>query len=190
MNTEIEIWKDIPGYEGYYQASNLGRVKSLERIIQVKGQGTKKRKERILKSTRVIGDYLKIELWKFGVCNTFRVHQLVAMCFLGHLVGGQNIVVDHIDRNPSNNNVNNLQITTQRHNCSKRHLSMNLTSKYVGVSYKKSKERWIATIWINNNKKYLGSFRDELSASEAYQAKLKEINNNEVNKKIINLSYK
>ena len=68
-----EIWKDIKDYDGIYQVSNLGRVKSL-----------KFSKERILKDYVDTRGYLNLSLNKNGKKKTYRVHKLVAVAFLGH----------------------------------------------------------------------------------------------------------
>ena len=69
----IEIWKDIEGYEGLYQVSNMGRVKSLNNNFS--------RKEKILKCHKING-YLRIDLHKNGGSKNFKVHRLVAEAFL------------------------------------------------------------------------------------------------------------
>src|SRR5699024_6415145 len=79
--TEKEIWKDIPNYEGYYQASNLGRVKSLDRAITRKSGAGKLLKGKILNPTMNNG-YKQVRLAMKGRKRTFRFSQLVAMAFI------------------------------------------------------------------------------------------------------------
>ena len=69
-----EIWKDVQGYEGYYQVSNLGRVKSLER----KSKLNRKIKERILAPREHTGGYLRVQLSR----KDFYIHRLVAETFI------------------------------------------------------------------------------------------------------------
>lgn len=158
-----EIWKDIPQYEGVYQVSNLGRVKSL-----------KFNKERILKTGSNGDGYLMVCFNKDMNQKTFKVHQLVAIAFLNHKPDGTlNIVVDHIDNNKLNNNVENLQLTTNRHNASKD--KKNTSSKYTGVSWCKKSKKWTARIRVNRKQKYLGCFNCETEASKAYQEELKKL---------------
>ena len=97
MNTEIEIWKDVPGYEGMYQCSTSGRVKSLSRF---KKNHSKKQyiPERILALNKS-DDYYVITLSNNLVKKTFRVHQLVAITFLNHKPNGHKTEIDHIDNN-------------------------------------------------------------------------------------------
>jgi len=163
-----EIWKDITEYEGLYQVSNLGRVKSLERIsVQ-----NHKLNERILKSGVSSNGYLTVALHKKKTRKTFMVHQLVSIAFLGHKRNGYNVVVDHINNNPLDNSIENLQLTTARHNSSKNRTG---TSVYTGVSWHSRDNNWSSSIRINGKKIHLGSFNDELKAHEAYQNKLKQI---------------
>ena len=166
-----EIWKDIPDYEGYYQVSNLGRVKSLPRKTNNQ-YGSRTIKERILK-TGISRGYLTTALYKDGKRKAFTIHQLVAMAFLNHTPCGYKIVVDHIDNNPKNNRVDNLQLTNPRHNCSKDR--KNVTSKYTGVSWHKRDKLWYSYICIKGVNKYIGRFNTEIEAHEAYQNALNNI---------------
>lgn len=168
-----EIWKDIPEYEGYYQVSNLGRVKNLKRFVKAKSKATRLIKERILKANIDSTTYLAVMLSKDGKKKTFKVHQLVAMAFLNHTPCGHKIVVDHIDNDKLNNRVDNLQITTNRYNCSKD--VKNKTSKYTGVSWEKRTNKWFAGIKLNRKTKFLGRFNTEIEASKAYQNALNNL---------------
>ena len=169
-----EIWKDIPKYEGLYQASNLGRIKSIKRVIY-KSDGTiQTLKERILSPGNDGRGYYKVLLYKNKKNKTFSVHKLVAMAFFGHEPCGHKMVVNHIDNNPINNKACNLEIVTQRENVFTHHIG---TSKYKGVAWNKKSKKWESRIYINGKKKYLGLFEKEIDAHKAYQNKLKEINN-------------
>ena len=96
-----EIWRDISGYEGHYQVSNFGRVKSFH-----KGG-------RILKPGLVLG-YLKVSLNSGGKVAQRKVHRLVAEAFIPNPNGKPE--VNHIDGNPRNNHVDNLEWCTQLEN--------------------------------------------------------------------------
>lgn len=105
----MEIWKDIKGYEGLYQVSNLGRVKSLERIVNF-GNQQRIVKEKIL-SPRDNGNGYKT------VClqsKYFYIHRLVAQTFIPN--PDNKPQVDHIDTNKSNNCVDNLRWATHSEN--------------------------------------------------------------------------
>lgn len=168
---EEEIWKDVKGYEGLYQASNLGRVKSLSNKFS--------RKEKILKLHPRSNGRLSCTTCKNGVRSTKYVHKLVAIAFLNHIPSGLNFVVDHIDGDYLNNNVLNLRVVTHRENISVcfRKDRETLTSKYPGVSKCSSAKKWSSNIAINGKGIYLGSFDTELEASEVYLNALIHIKN-------------
>ena len=155
-----EIWKEIEGFKDY-EISNLGRVKSI-----------RKGKERFLK-LNLGSNYLRVSLSRNGKSKTIRIHQLVAEAFLNHKPCGYKLVVDHINGIKTDNRLKNLQVITQRENASKDRKGG--TSKYVGVYWNKSNKNWRARIQINGKDKNLGSFTDELKASETYQKALKEL---------------
>lgn len=77
-----EIWKDIVGYEGLYQVSNMGRVRSKERIFESKGTGRYKRNAQILSLGKHSKGYLTVTLFKNGKYKRFLIHRLVAKSFL------------------------------------------------------------------------------------------------------------
>jgi hypothetical protein len=168
-----EEFRDIEGYEGHYQVSNLGRVKSLSRvIINSRGQA-RPYKERILKGYNPSNniptkrDYLRVTLRINKTTKIPRIHNLVAMAFLNHKPDGHKIVIDHIDNDPLNNRVDNLQLISHRENTSKD--KKGGTSKYTGVCWCKSTNKWKSNIYINGKSKYLGRFDDEYEAHLAYQ---------------------
>lgn len=102
----MEMWKDIEGFEGLYQVSNLGRVKSLSRKC-----GTCYKKESIRKLSNSKDGYLKIRLVGKGKDITTRVHRLVATAFIPNL--NNKDTVNHIDGNKHNNAVSNLEWATR-----------------------------------------------------------------------------
>lgn len=101
-----EIWKDIEGYEGLYQVSNLGRVKSLNYH--------RTRKEQLLKPTKSNRGYFKVYLNKNGKMKTFNVHRLVAQAFIEN--PNNYPCVNHKDENKINNIVDNLEYCTVAYN--------------------------------------------------------------------------
>ncbi len=103
-----EIWKDIPGYEGIYQASNIGRIRNLEYIITEVNGKRRKRRARVLSNKLPKGArYYQLHLHKERDCKLFRVHQLVAMAFLPNPLNLPE--VNHKDHDKLNNLLSNLE---------------------------------------------------------------------------------
>lgn len=103
-----EIWKDIPGFEGYYQASNLGRIKSLGTISKYKP------KERILKQTKSKSGYMRLHIGHAGTRKTWFVHRIIAITFIHN--PDNKPEVNHIDGDKTNNTVPNLEWCTAKEN--------------------------------------------------------------------------
>lgn len=103
-----EIWKDIKDYEGLYQVSNLGRVKSLERLDNINHLV----KEKILNPKEHTDGHLFVGLFKNGKGINCKVHILVAKHFIPNVENKP--LVHHIDKNKLNNNVDNLMWCTQK----------------------------------------------------------------------------
>lgn len=172
-----EEFRDIPGFECMYQVSNLGRVKSLPREM-CNGKSFYISKERILKHPINKVGYHVVGLTKNNKPITKSVHQLAAMAFLDHIPDGTNkIVVDHINGDKLDNNLENLQLISNRENTSKDKRSC--TSKQTGVIFVDSYSKWRSQIYINGKSTHLGTFNTEEEASEYYQNALKAIENNE-----------
>lgn len=106
-----ENWKPITHLNGLYLVSDLGRVKSLSRIVSI---GTNKReiKEKILNPIKGSGGYLSINITT-PKRKQYLVHRLVAEAFIGIPNG---MVVNHIDLDKSNNALSNLEVVTQKQN--------------------------------------------------------------------------
>jgi len=163
--TKLEIWEDIPNYEGYYQVSNCGQVRSVERVTKSKNGVICNRKGKLLKLIWDDSKYYKVSLRKNGTFKQASVHQLVAIVFLNHTPCGYERVINHIDGNPRNNNVDNLEITTQRDNTHKGRCCTGI--KYPGVTFHKATNKWQARIVIAGKRHYLGVFNTHEQATEA-----------------------
>lgn len=117
MNTK-EVWKDVKNYEGHYQVSNLGNVKSLDKVVTQKTKyntfvdaiyrGKELRKE-ILK-----GGYLRVTLSKSNKQKRITIHRLVALAFIDNIENKK--YVNHKDGNTNNNNILNLEWCTSSEN--------------------------------------------------------------------------
>ena len=107
-----EIWKDIPNYEGLYQASNLGRIKSIQYFNHTNNKIYPR--DKILKPILNEKGYCRVDLSKSRKIKRHRVHRLVAETFIPN---PYNLLeVNHIDGNKQNNKVNNLEWCSHSYN--------------------------------------------------------------------------
>lgn len=158
-----EEFRDIPDYEGFYQVSDLGRVKSLNRII-IRSNHNKKIKSQVLKQCEY-NKYNRVSLKLNGNNKQWFVHILVAKTFIPNY---KNLPkVDHIiEGNKRNNKVGNLQWISIRDNSRKYNNHKNASS-YSGVA--KSNKKWRADISISNKERiYLGVFDIKTDAYAEY----------------------
>lgn len=103
-----EIWKDIKDFEGIYEVSNLGRVRTAKNKTTNSSLHDKRRwRQRVLRQKTDKKGYKRVNLWKNKTAKTFQVHRLVAIAFLEKMNGKE--CVNHIDGNPSNNYLDNLE---------------------------------------------------------------------------------
>lgn len=153
----MEVWLDVNGYEGIYQVSSLGNIRSLDRERH---------------GRRYKGKQMKTPLDSKGypyVClmgKTFRIHQLMAVAFFKHKPNKYELVIDHVDGNRANNRLDNLQLVTQRVNFLKR--TKNTKSKYDGVIWDKERNSWQVRPFINGKYIFIGRFDCETKAHLEY----------------------
>ena len=157
-----EEWKAITGYEGLYEISNFGRVKSLNRLDSM-GRVV----EETIK-TQHIGTtgYPAITLNKDGKKKTKVVHQLVAESFLGHIPDSYNGVINHIDNIKTNNRLDNLEVVSSRYNTQ-------YSKSTEGVYERRNK--FEVYIRIDGKKTYLGSYTSKEEALKVRNKKLQEV---------------
>lgn len=111
----MEIWKDVAGYEGFYQVSNLGNVKSLDRIVWNKAnKSNSKIRGFLLKKDNMDKHYFQVGLCKDGKSKHKLVHRLVAIAFLDKKEGLD--IINHKDENKLNNIVENLEWCSHSYN--------------------------------------------------------------------------
>lgn len=136
----VEVWKDIEGYEGLYQVSSLGRVKSL-----------RFGKERILKAGKDKGGYLMVNLCKNSKTKMYKVHRLVAQAFIPNPDGLQ--CINHKDENKTNNCVDNLEWCTYLYN-----------NNYGTRNFKSASNRSISIIQLTLNNEFVRCYRSSMDA--------------------------
>lgn len=168
-NSKIEEWKDIPGYEGIYNVSDLARVKSLSRE-RSNGFGMYAIPTKILSQTNAGHGYLHVALSKDKKSKHFKIQILVAMAFLGHVPCGYLRIVDHKFQNRKDNRLVAIQIITQRKNTNQKHLAS--SSIHTGVYFHKTQKKWCSAIRILKDKIHLGAFDKEEDAANAYNIAL------------------
>jgi len=143
-----EIWKDIKGFEGRYQISNTGKVKSLRRIRSGPRGGWAILPERIMKLKKTNFGYLSCHLYNNGINKHIGVHRLVAENFLEN--PDNKPTVNHIDANKENNHVSNLEWATQSEQM-KHALANNLLELRGDTKYSKEFKKEILQYYLDND---------------------------------------
>lgn len=111
-NKDIEVWKDIEGYEGLYQVSNLGNVKSLDRVVPFRNSEMSIKGKMLTKKN--VKGYHMAQLCSDGIKVRKSVHRLVAQAFIPNKYNKSE--VNHLDENKLNNKVDNLEWATSKEN--------------------------------------------------------------------------
>lgn len=109
-----EIWKDVPGYEGYYQASNRGKVRSIDRTIIDKNEIKIHRTGKVLSQNVNKDGYLFVELNKNAKRKLRTVHRIISETFIPNIKNKPE--VNHINGNKKNNAISNLEWVTSSEN--------------------------------------------------------------------------
>lgn len=175
-----EIWKDIVGYEGLYQVSNLGRVKSLCRVEIRKDGRLNPIPEKILGVHTNGAGHLKTNLSKNNTRKKLYIHRLLAEAFIPN--PHQFSTVNHKDGNRSNNTEENIEWCSQRENVTHgQQRRKDKTSRFPGIHLNKrnTHKKWKAMLFVNGKANFIGNFYSEEEANEAYQKALIdfEVNN-------------
>jgi hypothetical protein len=168
-----EQWKPIKNYEGIYEISNFGRVKSLERKIW-NGFGFMSVKERMLKQALNKSNYYYIGLSKHNKRSCRSVHTIVWDHFGDKSRNGSKLQVDHVDENPHNNRIDNLQLLTNRENVTKGILH-NAKNLPIGVRFNHNRYEAYIKKGMARKQTYLGRYKTIIEASNAYQNALERL---------------
>lgn len=149
----IEVWKDILGYEGYYQISNLGNVRSLDRYVR-NGKGTVRFVPGKLRKLDLLADgYLGISLEKEGRVKYFKIHRLVAEAFIPNPENKPE--VNHKDGDKTNPTVNNLEWATRSDNMDHAWRTGLAVKGFCKEAYDKSLERnRKPVVWLETGIEY------------------------------------
>lgn len=109
------IWKDVVGYEGIYEVSDSGLIRTHKNKVTYSDRhGVRKWQQRLLKNKTPKGRDVRVSLWKNKEPRDFLVHRLVAEAFIPKIKGKSSI--NHIDGNPKNNNITNLEWCNHKEN--------------------------------------------------------------------------
>lgn len=127
----MEKWKDCFGYEGYYQVSDLGRVRSVQRWTPTKRGYDFLVKSKVLKPLEDRYGYLTVGLWRNRQLKFHKIHRLVALAFYGF----SELTVNHKDCNKKNNFVENLEFMESEDNCALGHKNGCYSYSYRGAKH-------------------------------------------------------
>lgn len=172
----VEIWKDIKGYEGLYQASNLGNIRTYpNKTTFTEKHGVRRWKCRVMKGR---GNYKmgkRVCLWKDGKCKDFLVARLVAFTFYDKDINDHDLTVNHLNGNRLDNNISNLELVTLADNI--RHAfntGLMTHSKAIEITELKTgiKKQFLS---LAKASKYIGKNRRYISC----QTKRGKFNNND-----------
>ena len=183
----MEVWKDIPDYEGY-QVSNTGKVRTYNKTTYTKKHGIRKWKNRILKPKEKVpkkyskhqglqGKGYAVDLWKNGKPKTMLIARLVAFTFYNKDINNKNLTVDHIDGNRLNNSIENLEIVSLKENIRRGYANGLYTrQKNVEIKNKKNGKTLVfrnmieASVYIGHSKSYISNciYRNKFN-NEQYQ---------------------
>lgn len=158
---EQEMWKSVRGYEGLYEVSSLGRVRSLLN-----------KNEKLMKPSLSTFGYLQISLCKSGKRKTFKVHRLVADAFIYKTDYKQN-VIDHINHVITDNKVSNLRWTTRSQNQMNKRKQCNNTSGYIGISWYPKYNKWRVKLNVDG-KEISGGYFENLEDAIQKRKELEE----------------
>jgi hypothetical protein len=173
---ENEIWKEVPGLNGYYLASNFGRIYSIEREFNYplrNGQNQiRKSVGKLLNQLLTPGGYLRIQISIDGFKRKYYSHVLIARAFLNSIEGKE--VVNHKDLNKTNNNIDNLEWVNSREN-SIHYFQQNTKTGRAGIHYRENRSRYNGLILHKGKRHNCGYHKTFELAEIDYNNKIKEL---------------
>lgn len=179
LEQDQEIWKDVLGYEGIYQISSLGRVRSLSRQM-FNGKGYFNSKEKFLIPRITTKGYYSFSLTKKNKTTDFLTHRLIAVAFIENPFNKR--TVNHKDSVRTNNSISNLEWASYRENHCHRVSKIAKSSKFVGVCFHKATKKWESNICVSGKLIHLGIYKTE---EEAYSKRVEYENNNNIENKYL-----
>ena len=143
-----EIWKDIQGFNGVYQASNLGRIRTTDHYVNYRNNSKAIRRGKVLKAQKTKKGYYTIGLKKDGVIIRNHIHRFIAQTFIENRKN--KLQVNHIDGDKENNNISNLEWATPKENT--RH-----AIEVLGYDFVKPLRKY----WVIHSKKIIGEYNNK-----------------------------
>lgn len=165
----VEEWRAVVGYEGYYEVSDLGRVRSVTRVSR-NGNGSCTKRGTLMRQSVNSAGYSVVQLSRDGVRVSKTVSSLIGAAFLGAAEE-----VDHRNRQRSDNRLENLRPATARQNAANTGPRRRNKSGFKGVSPFKTRNCWRAVIFVDGKQRHLGYFDDPVVAARCYDAAAKEL---------------
>lgn len=163
-----EIWKPVFGYEGYYEVSNTGKIRSLERYV-ITNQGYKtKVNSRIMTQQKNKYGYNDVKLSKNGKALRLLTHRIVMQSFIGK----SDLQVDHLNKDKQDNRVTNLEYVSHRENVRRSSVCKNGNP---GIYWSKRNNMWACAIQKNKKRHFGGYFRNQGDAIKARDDLLKKL---------------
>jgi len=162
-----ELWEDIPSYEGFYQASNMGRVRSIDRVVPIQRGATKRSIKGYVLKPYLRKGYLVVDLHSGSreSRKATSAHTIIWRTFNGQVP--HPLQIDHKNEDKTDNRLSNLQLLSNRDNCIKGRL------KYrdlpTGAYWREDTHKYYSRIQINGKDKYLGMFNCPTAAHLAYE---------------------
>lgn len=168
----VEQWRPVRGYQGFYEVSDLGRVRSVDRVVGQRPNGPRLVRGRVLSPATDSGGYQGVALCKYGTQRTERVHRLVIEAFAGAAPG---MVTDHINGDRTDNRLANLRAATSSQNGMNKGLLAHSTTGFKGVTFYHRDRNWRAYIKVDRRQRHLGYYADAESAARAYDDAAREL---------------